>query len=364
MRLRVQEILEGPVLSALQSSHVISLPSVVLIEVSVDQSTSSLRTSIIEQPTTNTFAQSLGLVSKITASDEPSHVPAICKLDSILFISAFESGSAGAYLVETKDVTLPVVLKILTETDFLLHTDEEMFSFKARLAAMYREIHVLVMIPPHPNIVGPPVALVTVPCLDSQAVCGFLLPFHSGGTIASALNPVSLDSESPSLARRVRWAYQMVSAIHHIHRVAHTYHGDIKLDNVVISANDDAVFIDFEQGRHAEGCLAPEACGSWDVIPNNLAERSNTDAPAAIHYVRYTGPERDDTWSAYEAWAKYPDVIEAMEVYALGDALKTLLDGMCPPGKIRSVVERCVLEDPAARPRLDLMIMDLKDTSL
>jgi hypothetical protein len=70
----------------------------------------------------------------------------LCELDSILFIPAFESGSAGAYLVETNDVILPVVLKILTQTDFLLHTDEEMFSFGARLAAMYREINVLMMI--------------------------------------------------------------------------------------------------------------------------------------------------------------------------------------------------------------------------
>jgi len=49
------------------------------------------------------------------------------------------------------DISL-VVLKVLTETDFLLHMDEEMLSFRARLAAMYREIHVLMRIPPP----GPP----------------------------------------------------------------------------------------------------------------------------------------------------------------------------------------------------------------
>jgi hypothetical protein len=79
----------------------------------------------------------------------------------------------------------------------------------------------------------------------------------------------------------------MVPAIHHLHRVACTYHGEIKLDNVVLSIDDDAVFIDFEQARHAEGCLAPEAHGSWDVVPDVPAAKSNIDATATatIRYV-------------------------------------------------------------------------------
>jgi hypothetical protein len=360
MRLRVLEILERAVLPVLQSSCMISLPSVVLVNVSTDGSTISLCNSIGNQRNTGTYAQSLALASKMTAPANLSHVPALCALDSISFISAFESGSAGAYLVQTKDDLSPVVLKVLTETDFLLHTDDEMFSFRARLAAMYREIHVLMKIPPHPHIVGPPVALVTVLYEGSPVVCGFLSLFHPGGTIARALSPLSPESEPPSLARRTRWANQMVSAIHHLHRVAHTYHGDIKLDNVVLSTHDDAVFIDFEQGRHAEGCLAPEAQGSWDVSPNIPTAENSIDAPASttIHYVRYVGPGRDDTWSAYEAWAKYPEVIEALEVYSLGDALRTLFEGVVPPRKIGSIIGQCLLEDPAARPRLDLILAE------
>jgi len=362
MRLRVRGILEGAVLSVLQSSCMISLPSVVLVYVCTDGSAISLRDSIGNQPNTGTYAQSLALAPKMTASATLSHVPALCKLDSISLISAFESGSAGAYLVQTKDAISPVVLKILTETDFLLHMDDELFSFKARLAAMYREINVLMKIPPHPHIVGPPVALVTVLYEDSPVVCGFLSPFHPGGTITDALTPLSPESEPPSFTRRIQWANQMVSAIHHLHRVAHTYHGDIKLDNIVLSTHDDAVFIDFEQGRHAEGCLAPEAQGLWDVIPNIPATKNNADAPASttIHYVQYTGPERDDTWSAYEAWGKYPEAIEALEVYSLGDALQTMFEGMVPPSQIGSIIGQCLLEDPSARPRLDLILTELK----
>ena len=144
-------------------------------------------------------------------------------------------------------------------------------------------------------------------------VCGSLVPFHPGGTIARALNPSSPDSEPPSLARRIQWANQMASAIHHLHRVAYTYHEDIKLDNVVLSTDDDAVFIDFEQARHAEGCLILEAQGSWDVI---------------FLLPRVT---------------PIPQLLFAMS-----------------PSKIRSIVERCLLEDPVTRPRLDLILTELK----
>ena len=125
--------------------------------------------------------------------------------------------------------------------------------------------------------------------------------------------------------------------------MAHTYHGDIKLDNIVLSAYDDAVFIDFEQGCHAEGCLAPEAQGLWDVIPNIPATKADAPTSTTIHYVRYTGPERDNTWLAYEAWGKYPEAIETLEVYSLGGALQTLFEGVVPPSQIGSIIDRAVL---------------------
>ena len=78
----------------------------------------------------------------------------------------------------------------------------------------------------------------------------------------------------------------MVSAIYHLHRVANIYHGGIKFDNIVLSTDDDAVFIDFEQARHAEGCLALEADGSWDVVSNTPATRTDIDAPA-LSTIRY-----------------------------------------------------------------------------
>jgi hypothetical protein len=56
---------------------------------------------------------------------------------------------------------------------------------------------------------------------------------------------------------------------------------------------------------------------------------------------------------------KYPEAIEAIEVYSLGDALQALFEGMVPTSKFGSIVEQCLLEDPAARPRLDFMLAEL-----
>ena len=310
MRTRVEGILQGPVLEVLKSSQMASLSSVVLVDVRTDVPTGSLLVSVVDQPNTSSYAQRLDAPSKFIDAASPSHIPAICELESIIFLSALESDSTGVYLVKTKNDAPPVVLKLLLPTDFLLHSDEEAFSFTARLAAMYREILVLSTIPPHPNIIDCPVALVTISHLHGQLVCGFLSSFHPGGTIASAIEPVT-PADTPSLERRIRWAAQMASAIFHLHLVAHTYHGDIKLDNIVLSANENAVFIDFEQVRHAKECLAPEACGAWDVVLTNSAARDFVGATttATISYVPYTGPEREETWSAYEAWAMYPEEI-------------------------------------------------------
>ncbi|KAF8352065.1 hypothetical protein F5887DRAFT_1170807 [Amanita rubescens] len=201
-----------------------SLPSVVLVDVRPDVSTGSPLVSVVNQPITSSYAQRLEPPSKFIVAASPSRIPALCKLESI-------------HLVKAKDDAPPAVLKLLLPTNFLLHSDEEAFSFTARLAAMYREIHVLATIPPHPNIINHPVALVTISHVQDQLVCGFLSSFHPGGTIAFALEP-PIPIDTPLLERRIRWAVQMASAIHHLHRVAHTYHGDIKLDNIVLSANN------------------------------------------------------------------------------------------------------------------------------
>ena len=361
MRARVASALaSGNILSLLQALPSSRLPSIIPIELRNNGLTASVRTS----PPDSHYLQQLEpiskFVSKFVATASPPLMRPLHTLDSIRFVSAFESGSAGAYLVKPQNDAHPHVLKVLLETDFLLHTDEEIsFTFTARLTAMYNEMRILMKIPPHPNIIQPPIALVTMLRAGEPVVCGFLAKFHPGGNIRDLLDA----ADPPSLERRVRWASQIAAAIHHLHRVAHTYHGDIKLDNVVLSANDDAVLIDFEQTRHAEACLAPEAHGEWDVIPDVPVERDVGTNAITVRYVQYNGPDRGDDWSAYGAWEGYPDAIEAIEVYALGDLLKTLFDSTSPPGTISKISDQCLNADPIARPRLETIAAELRALS-
>ena len=238
---QVQEILLGPVFPILQSSYMQSLPCWCLYGW-----VKYLSLFLNHQ-------QHICTITQIGIKDHSLCQPLTCTITlrtgfDIICICLWVC-SAGAYLVKIKDVKLPVILKILTETNILLHTDEEIFLFRARLSMMLHEIHILMMIPPHLNIVA--------------------------WTIASALNVLSPDSKPSSLAWQIWWTNQMVFAIYHLHHVANAYHGDIKFNNIVLSTDDDGVFIDFKQVCHAEGWIMGcrfqyPCCQDWYWSPSPL----------------------------------------------------------------------------------------------
>jgi hypothetical protein len=41
----------------------------------------------------------------------------------------------------------------------------------------------------------------------------------------------------------------------------------------------------------------------------------------------------------------YPEALEAIEVYSLGDAWKTLFEGTYLPDKLRTIIEQCMAEE-------------------
>lgn len=60
----------------------------------------------------------------------------------------------------------------------------------------------------------------------------------------------------------------------------------------------------------------------------------------------------------------YLEALEAIEVYALGDAWRTLFEGTCLPDKMRTIVERCITEDPTSRPRLDSILAEMRELTV
>lgn len=133
--------------------------------------------------------------------------------------------------------------------------------------SMYHESCILLGIPPHPAIVGPPIGYLTHAHRDTEVMYGSLVEYFPGGCIGDII-----ESSDVSLIRRSKWALQIVSAVWCLHHVSNTFHGNIKLDNIVLDVHDDAVLINFEQFRANAGHRTPEACGEWEVFVPQIAK--------------------------------------------------------------------------------------------
>ena len=83
----------------------------------------------------------------------------------------------------------------------------------------------------------------------------------------------------------IHYAQQILSALKYIHSIG-VCHRDIKLENIVIDANDNAKLIDFGLCREgAKECLMNTFCGTLAYIP-----------PEVIMYAQYDG-KAADIWS-------------------------------------------------------------------
>ncbi|KAK4242745.1 hypothetical protein C8A03DRAFT_28975 [Achaetomium macrosporum] len=204
----------------------------------------------------------------------------------------------------------------------------------------------------------------------------------------------------------------MAAAIAHVHRVAHTYHMDIKPGNFLIDGNKDLILCDWEQSDAPPTTLGPEADGTWDVAVvgedggkaggrENDNERkedvqagkeddkgSTGDYPAPsdkavsrprLVYTKYEGPPRRNTEevTVFPIWnAARPLALELAEVFSLGRSMWMLLrqpamdfDEIEHPNELstdwdgaedipelwKGMVDRCMADDPNERP--DVMEM-------
>ncbi|KAI0667123.1 kinase-like domain-containing protein [Trametes maxima] len=284
---------------------------------------------------------------KAIGTMRPESIPVITPIydaDSIMVLSLFDSGSRNVMRVLLPDSNRSIAVMQWIPTVTMLLSPE---STQVMEAGTLREMAVLQAIPPHPHVVGPPIAYVSRRFEDTTLLCGFVSRFIPGGTV----HDVVLNAGQPvALARRAKWAYQLASALRHIHEVARTYHGDVKLDNVMLDEHDNAVLIDFEQGRANEEAAAPEIHAGATV--------SMTGDGMLV----YRFPSEDEKPESclgrraypYDAWAGMPRAIEAAEVHALGVAFSKLFE---EDGVTSDIVKKCKLENPNARPTFEELEM-------
>lgn len=254
---------------------------------------------------------------------------------------------------------------------------------------LYHELHLLLRLEPHPNIIARPAHLVTKRCRfgSKTAVVGFTVELHAPGSLRDAV-PLLQAHGIISLATRLRWAGQLASALSHIRTRARTYYPDLRLDNVVMSDAGDAVMVDFEQRGVWCEFAAPEVnaveyvrlLAVDDEIPAEVRERYAEMLrdlllrPAGIKSLEgiataaggdallvCPGPEREEyvgegdsgqgSWGFEGAgdaavgatgagngggynipWqCLNPAEQEAAEVYMLGRVLWCLFEGVCAP---------------------------------
>ena len=244
--------------------------------------------------------------------------------------------------------------------------------------------NLIATMPPHSNILRPATIAVTITSGSrsepERVICGCLYEFYANGDVGARIeDAIARDIRIP-LKTKSTWCFQMVDTIHHTHRVAHSYHMDIKPTNFLIDNDGNLILIDWEQSDAPATTLAPEADGTWDV-----EEVSRSDDLPELVYRKYTGPRRQNMdedapgtnpwniWNVFPIWsAIYPRALELAEVFSIGKTMWMVLrqpssegwDDIDHPNDLvsdwdgtddipvswKSTVEQCIAENPNQRP--------------
>ncbi|KAL3437897.1 hypothetical protein BDV09DRAFT_138551 [Aspergillus tetrazonus] len=111
----------------------------------------------------------------------------------------------------------------------------------------YHELRFLLTCPPHPHIMPRPLAVVLKKSAfgGRSGVVGFLLQYFEGGSLRDIL-PARQRSGTLSDTVKLRWCRQVASALTHLHEMG-TFYSDLRPDNVLLDAEENAVLCDFEQ---------------------------------------------------------------------------------------------------------------------
>jgi hypothetical protein len=233
-------------------------------------------------------------------------------------------------------------------------------------SSIYHELKVLLSLPPHPNMIGPPKGLVTIAHRDGHRVCGFLLEYYQLGSMDAFL-PQSLNNRSLRLQHQVEWSFQLASALEHIHSQPGMFYSDLKMDNILLSSTNgkiSMILTDFEQSRNLYTWAPPEVFYvEWiaelsfpdlarndhlteqmmaefrDTIKRYFDSRGTT-LPLRLKKLDYDNP--DHGW--YYPWlTSTPEEREAGAVYCLGRAMWCIFEGV---GDTSNVLGRSLPYDP------------------
>ncbi|OHE93046.1 hypothetical protein CORC01_11685 [Colletotrichum orchidophilum] len=209
---------------------------------------------------------------------------------------------------------------------------------------LYHELKLLLSAIPHQNIMSRPEHLITKRCTfgSKVAVIGFTLEYHHYGTLRDIV-PLSRIHNTISQTEQLKWSMQIASGVMHHRKTSGTFYPDLRLDNIVLSKERNAVMVDFEQRGVWCEFASPEVnaieyvriLATDDDIPEDIRDhyagmlkRMCPDFESLQVREEYTNPTNgyNICWACLS-----PKEQEASEVYMLGRVLWCIFEGASAP---------------------------------
>jgi hypothetical protein len=149
------------------------------------------------------------------------------------------------------DINEVVYLSQIHDSVCLIEVQGRVWIFKALTSYskyLYHELRNLLRIKPHPNVISRPAHLITKRCRFGEeiVVAGFTTEYQTHGSLRDLIPFLKLHRKV-TLADMAKWSVQLASALVHLRQTTKTFYPDLRLDNIVLSASNDIVMVDFEQ---------------------------------------------------------------------------------------------------------------------
>ena len=306
------------------------------------------------------------------------------------------------------DVNKVVYLSQIHDSVCLVKVEDRVWIFKTLTSAtrfLYHELRHLLRIKSHPNVISRPAHLITKSSTygGETVVLGFTTEYQAHGSLRDLIPFLKLH-QKVTLADMTKWGVQLASALVHLRQTTNTFYPDLRLDNIVLSASNDVVMVDFEQRGvwcefgapetnaidyvqllAVDGEIAPEVKDKYAAILSGLLPNwkdTVCDQP-------YSWPENGYNIS----WACLtPAEQECCEVYMLGRVLWCIFEAKSAPQRaaawlsyrwepivefpdytitpepMRDLIDRCTrgrrpgLSKYIVRERNQLVLRDLENT--
>ncbi|KAK7923890.1 hypothetical protein PG985_005944 [Apiospora marii] len=231
------------------------------------------------------------------------------------------------------------VVKVLHDSVCLARIQGQLYIFKALTSGakyLYHELKIL-----SNNTATLQFHIVKKTCHfgAEKAIAGFTTVYQPKGSFRDIL-PQARIHDQLHAAKQFKWSIQLTTAIKHLRDTTGTYYPDLRLDNVVLSANDDIIMVDFEQRGEVNSVEYVRLVAVQERIAEDVREKA-----AEVYmlgrvlwciFEGVSGPQKAAIWQSY----RLESDLEFPEYPADTSKLRDLID-RCTRGR-RETLSRMV----------------------